>query len=116
VEAELRIGSEVFRDLMKHLVAAGRLIEAAPMLYFHREVYDAAVERLRRLFAQRPDGELTVSEMRQELGMTRRYAVPLAELLDRQGVTLRTGDKRRLMDGPSALDGNIVNPLRLPRV
>jgi len=37
----------------------------------------------------------TVSQARQALGTTRRVAVPLLELLDRKGVTLRLPDDRR---------------------
>jgi selenocysteine-specific elongation factor len=39
----------------------------------------------------------TVSEARQAMGTTRRVAVPLLELLDRQGATLRLPDDRRRM-------------------
>lgn len=44
----------------------------------------------------RKQGEATVSELRQLLGMNRKYVVPLVELLDRKGVTIRVGDKRKL--------------------
>jgi selenocysteine-specific elongation factor len=38
----------------------------------------------------------TVSELRQATGTTRRVLVPLLEHLDRIGLTIRTGDRRRL--------------------
>jgi selenocysteine-specific elongation factor len=41
-------------------------------------------------------GPATVSELRQVLHTTRRVLVPLLEHLDRQGVTHRDGDRRRL--------------------
>jgi selenocysteine-specific elongation factor len=40
--------------------------------------------------------ELTTSEIRQHLGMNRKLAVPLVELLDREKFTVRIGDVRRL--------------------
>jgi selenocysteine-specific elongation factor len=42
------------------------------------------------------NGPATVSELRQALGSSRRVMVPLLERLDREGVTTRAGDKRRL--------------------
>ena len=44
----------------------------------------------------RKNGAATVSQLRQELGCSRRVIVPLLEQLDRDGLTLRNGDTRRL--------------------
>ena len=44
-----------------------------------------------------PSG-LTVAEIRDLLGTTRKYAVPLCEYLDRAGVTSREGDLRVLSE------------------
>jgi selenocysteine-specific elongation factor len=41
---------------------------------------------------------LTVAEIRDLLGTTRKYAVPLCEYLDRVGVTRREGDLRFLAE------------------
>lgn len=41
-------------------------------------------------------GPATASELRQELGTSRRIAIPFLESLDRTGVTRRVGDKRAL--------------------
>ncbi len=46
--------------------------------------------------AVRARGPATVSELRQVLGTTRRVLVPLLERLDRDGLTLRQGDRRVL--------------------
>jgi selenocysteine-specific elongation factor len=40
---------------------------------------------------------MTLSEMKDVWGTTRKFAVPLAEYLDRIGFTQRTGDKRSLV-------------------
>jgi selenocysteine-specific elongation factor len=42
------------------------------------------------------NGPSTVSQLRQALGSSRRVMVPLLERLDRDGITLRAGDKRML--------------------
>jgi len=41
-------------------------------------------------------GPATVSQLRQRLESSRRIMVPLLERLDREGVTRRVGDKRKL--------------------
>jgi selenocysteine-specific elongation factor len=42
-------------------------------------------------------GPATASELRQELGTSRRIAIPFLESLDRAGITRRVGDKRGLL-------------------
>ena len=53
---------------------------------------------MRRLVSERlrEGSGLTVAEIRDILGTTRKYAVPLCEYLDRIGVTRREGDLRLL--------------------
>ena len=51
-----------------------------------------ASELSRRIASGQPG--LTVAEIRDLLGTTRKFAVPLCEYLDRIGVTRREGDQR----------------------
>ena len=67
--------------------------------WFAATAVDAAAEVARRLLADHPGG-FTVAQLRDALGTTRKHAVPLAELLDRRGVTIRRGDLR--LPGPEA--------------
>ena len=62
--------------------------------YEEAENYHAAVSRIRKHITSK--GPATVSDLRQALGTNRRVMVPLLEKLDRDGVTLRQGDKRIL--------------------
>jgi selenocysteine-specific elongation factor len=50
----------------------------------------------------RDQGSVTVAQVRDRLGTSRKYAVPLCEWLDAEGVTRRKGDQRTL--GPHAPD------------
>jgi selenocysteine-specific elongation factor len=63
---------------------------------FHRPAVEDAKLKLRELFRQGP--ERTTSEIRQHLGMNRKFAVPLVELLDRERFTVRKGDIRVLVN------------------
>ena len=82
------------RRLVAALTRQGTLAPVAPGLYLGKQVLDEAVATLRRSF---PDGmDFTASEARATLGTTRKTVIPLLEHLDRSGITLRAGDKRRL--------------------
>jgi selenocysteine-specific elongation factor len=83
-------------DLFDLCVAEGYLVAIAEGIYLHS---DAEAE-MRRLVKQRMAGGsgLAVSEIRDLLGTTRKYAVPLCEYLDRVGLTRREGDLRFLAE------------------
>jgi selenocysteine-specific elongation factor len=73
--------------------AAGRasiVIRIAPDLV----VAPAVVERASAYVRTRAATGCTISQLRQELGTSRKYAVPLAGWLDEQGITRRVGDLR----------------------
>ena len=44
---------------------------------------------------------ITPQEIKDLLGISRKYAIPLLEWLDTQRLTVRVGDKRVLRDGTS---------------
>ena len=82
------------RRLTAVLVGQGVLVAVAPGLYLGRAALDRAVQTLRAAF---PDGRpFAATEAKEALGTTRRTAIPLLEHLDRTGVTVRLGDRRRL--------------------
>jgi selenocysteine-specific elongation factor len=81
------------KDLFDVCVAEGLLVRITDDIYLHA---DTEAE-MRRLISERLGGPgLTVAEIRDLLGTTRKYAVPLCEYLDRVGVTRREGDLRFL--------------------
>jgi selenocysteine-specific elongation factor len=83
------------KDLLDVCVAEGQLVFIAEDIYLHADVE----AEMRRLVTERlADGKgLTVAEIRDILGTTRKYAVPLCEYLDRAAVTRREGDLRVLV-------------------
>jgi selenocysteine-specific elongation factor len=84
-------------DLLGVCVAEGYLVRIADDIYLHADI-EAEMRRLvtKRLAEGGPG--LTVAEIRDLLGTTRKYAVPLCEYLDRAGVTRREGDLRVLVE------------------
>jgi selenocysteine-specific elongation factor len=82
-------------DLFEVCVAEGQLARITEEIYLHSDV-EAEMRRLvTERLAQQGSG-LTVAEIRDLLGTTRKYAVPLCEYLDRIGLTRREGDLRLL--------------------
>ncbi len=82
------------KDLLDVCVAEGLLVPITDDIYLHA---DTEAE-MRRLISEKltSGAGMTVAEIRDLLGTTRKYAVPLCEYLDRVGVTRREGDLRFL--------------------
>src|SRR5262249_15713894 len=74
-------------DLFDVCVAEGYLVRVTPEIYLH---VDADADMRRQVKERLSQGTgLTVAEIRDLLGTTRKFAVPLCEYLDRVGVTRR---------------------------
>jgi len=73
---------------------AGGAVEAVERdRYFSR----TALEAFSRTVAEvGGSGELSVTRLREALGLSRKYLIPLLEWADRKGLTARTGDIRTL--------------------
>ncbi len=84
-------------DLFEVCIAEGQLSRINNEIYLHVES-EAEMRRLVIDALRNQPAGLTVSEIRDFLGTTRKYAVPLCEYLDKMKVTKRTGDLRVLAD------------------
>jgi selenocysteine-specific elongation factor len=87
----------VVPELLALLVDEERLVAVGKELYLD---FDVAAVLRRRVIDRLADGSsMTMAELRDLLGTTRKYAVPVGEYLDRIGLTRREGDTRRLIEG-----------------
>src|SRR5207248_11469093 len=82
------------RDLFDVCVAEGFLVKITDDIFLHAHTEAEMRRRVRDGLSAGPG--LTVAQIRDLLGTTRKYAVPLCEYLDRVGVTRRAGDLRFL--------------------
>ena len=82
----------VDRAQLRELVKRGTVAEHDGV-YFAATAVAHAARRVAALLAAQPDG-VTVAEVRDDLGVTRKYALPLLAILDGTGVTRRRGDVR----------------------
>ena len=72
----------------------GQLVEVAPGYYLHHEVEAAARATIAAHEKMRSASGLTLSEIRELLATSRKYAVPLCEYWDKVQFTKRNGDLR----------------------
>lgn len=100
---------DVPRPEVRELVRRGVVVEEGGV-YFAVAALEEARLRLTAWFAGHGHADgAAMSELRDLLGTSRKYALPLVTLLDRRGVTLRRGDLRvagRRIDQP-------VNPEKI---
>jgi selenocysteine-specific elongation factor len=78
------------RDVIDAASRAGTVVRISPELVVAPSLVDRAVA----LVHQHAVDGITVSTFREALGTSRKFAVPLAEWLDGQGITRRRGDVR----------------------
>ncbi len=72
---------------------AGRVEAITPDWYVGTEALAGFREMLA---AAGPNRDITVAEVRQQTGLSRKYLIPLLEWADRRGITRRNGEVRRL--------------------
>ncbi len=85
-------------EVIGALVEQGRLVKIGKGLVFTAEAVAAVQEKVGATIAAQ--GEVDVGAMRDMLGTTRKFAVPLLEYMDQIGYTRRIGDKRVLVAPP----------------
>ena len=100
VESVLR-GDRTRTGVLRLLTDTGALVRLKTYdrnrhLVMHRDVLSDIRLKLRDRFPN--PSEFTVADVRDLLGTTRKYIVPLMEHLDASGVTIRTGNIRRLRE------------------
>ena len=79
-------------DIFEVACAEGFLVKITQEIFLHTETEADMRTRLARAFSEKPT--LTVAEIRDLLGTTRKFAIPICEYLDRAGITRRDGDLR----------------------
>jgi selenocysteine-specific elongation factor len=81
------------RTLLQLMLRDKRLVRVSDELVFHASV----MQSLRELLAQKKGVQFAVPEFKDWTGISRKYAIPLLEYLDREHVTKREGDSRVIL-------------------
>jgi selenocysteine-specific elongation factor len=95
VLAGLKIDKARAQKIVTLLLRDKVLIKISDELVFHR----SALEGLRRLMAacKLKSATIDVGKFKELTGVSRKYAIPLLEFLDRERVTKRVGDSRQIL-------------------
>jgi selenocysteine-specific elongation factor len=78
--------------MMRLLTERAVLVCLDPQTCIHRDALEAAKQVALRLFAQKPS--FSTMDFRDALGVSRKYAVPLVDYLDKLRFTVRMGNNR----------------------
>ncbi len=81
------------RSILQILLREGRLVKISDDLVLH----STACAQLRQTMADRRGRHFSVPEFKDWTGVSRKYAIPLLEYLDREHVTVRDGDQRKIL-------------------
>ncbi|HNY71734.1 MAG TPA: selenocysteine-specific translation elongation factor [Syntrophorhabdus sp.] len=91
---EVRQSEGRLRDVLERLIFEGKAVKVKGDLYFHSDVIEDLKKKVRSYLSEKK--EMTPSEFKSVLDLSRKYMIPLLEYLDEIKVTIRTGDKRIL--------------------
>jgi selenocysteine-specific elongation factor len=106
----LALPEPAMRATLKRLQRVGHLLELAPDHFFLRETVAEMAAIAADTARTDPSGELTAAAFRDRLDNGRKVAIQILEFFDRVGVTMRSGDTRRVrldrlaMFGPAGAD------------
>jgi len=93
VRKEFRLSEERLDRLISILADRKKIIQGPEGLYIHAHWLDDVVAKVRGS----GKSEMTVGEFKAMTGLSRKYAIPLLELLDQIGVTRRRGSVREIL-------------------
>ena len=96
VLAKLPIEGKRAERLLQILLREKTLVRVSLELIFHRQTLAQLKERLAG-FKKSKGERISVPAFKELTGITRKYAIPLLEYLDRERVTRRTGDDRVIL-------------------
>jgi selenocysteine-specific elongation factor len=93
VERQFHLTPKKAEKLLSVLVERKRVIQSGEGYYVHSGWLDDLVLKIRA----RPSKELSVADFKELTGLSRKYAIPVLELLDEMGVTRRAGSTREIL-------------------
>lgn len=82
------------REVLNYLVQSGEVVEVGDGILFKaddfQKIKDIVISHIKQY------GGVEVKDIKNALGLTRKYTIPILEYLDEKGITRREGDKRIL--------------------
>jgi selenocysteine-specific elongation factor len=88
-----RLSTKKLDKLLSFLIEGKKIVQGKDGLILHSKWLDEIISRIENSGKK----ELTVADFKELTGLTRKYAIPLLELLDQMGVTRRKGQIREIL-------------------
>jgi selenocysteine-specific elongation factor len=101
LEKQLGVSRNKLTEVIRLLERDGSVIRVTTDLYYLSSTIDQVRAVLKKYLSDK--GEITAASFRDLINSSRKYTIPLLEYFDREGVTLRIGDVRRLKSSASAV-------------
>lgn len=98
VAVAAKAGKDHGRRILQLLIDGRTLVRVQGELFFHRKALDKLIGKLKEFGDQHePKRLIDVATFKDLAGVTRKYAIPLLEFLDRERITRREGDNRIIL-------------------
>ncbi len=85
----------LLKDLLKRGIEEGKLVRVNADFYLSFSFYNDFLEKFKKFVQKKP--EFALQDIKPVFNISRRYLVALLEHLDGEGVTVKIGDKRRVI-------------------
>jgi selenocysteine-specific elongation factor len=92
----LDMAEEDTRTLMRRVARMGRVIEVAHDHFFLRETVAEMIRIAADIGEADASAEITAAAFRDRIDSGRKVAIQILEFFDKQGITIRRGDRRRI--------------------
>jgi selenocysteine-specific elongation factor len=93
--SSLKLDRNTARKLIQLMLKENALVKISEDMLIHRVAMDKLIADVKALKSRNP--KLGVSEFKDLAGVSRKFAIPLLEYLDRQRITRRVGDERMIL-------------------
>jgi selenocysteine-specific elongation factor len=87
--------SFIGEDLLGYLIESGELVQVSTDVVYRKSDYDEMLRKVRKKLQS--DNTISIAEVRDLFGTSRKFSLALMEYLDSIGVTVRHGDVRKLV-------------------
>ena len=86
------------RQLLQILIDMGNIVSVEGEMFFHQGALNDLIAKLRAYADNKKENRsIDVATFKELAGISRKYAIPLLEYLDRRNVTRREGDRRIIL-------------------
>lgn len=99
IERQAGVPRNRLNEVIRLLERDGSVVRVTTDMYFLATSIEGLRQTLKKYLGEK--GEMTAASFRDLIGSSRKYTIPLLEYFDRDGLTIRIGDIRRLKSAPT---------------